>query len=134
MMSKVSAASLPRAPSAVSTILSQRSLTLSQISSVRSGLPRIPEINTKSNITNTGHGRSVKLQTLIINNWKEISKILQNNSHASSGTVVTASAVDQAIPYSDFIGIFNQYVIKNQDQRSIEPREALDTLYESSAE
>ena len=128
-----------RPTSAASTIFSQRSLTLSQISSVNTGLTSIPENKLSKNKLfpkiNNNH-KSIKLHSLILNNWKEISRVLQTSttstSNSSNNIVNTASAVDQALTYDNFIGIFNQYILKNHDQTNIEPRDSLQILYEGS--
>ena len=48
--------------------------------------------------------------------------------------MVTASAVDQALEFNEFIRIFNQYIIKGQPVASIEPRDAIQTLYEADVD
>ena len=131
-LSKKSLTPSTRPSSAASTIFSQKTLTLSQISSVQTGLSQIPEINKNNlNKTNNSH-KSIKLHSLILNNWKEISRMVNIENSNNNNSVVTASAVDQALTYDNFIGIFNQYIIKNHDQNNIVPREALAVLYENS--
>jgi len=112
-------------PATASTILSQKSLTLSELSTVKSGLTSLCSNDLLSPSKSTA--RKVRLQSLIVGNWSEISKSLYNACPTLGSTVTNTDIA--AMAFDAFIGLFNQYVVKSH-AATIEQTDILEALYD----
>merc|ERR1711881_1224 len=110
-----------RPASAVKTLLSHKSLTLSQISTVKSGTTTIVSNATRESSNGTRETiKRVRIQNLILQGWKDLSK-----------SITASSSPDDDIgsmAFDDFIGLFNQFVVRG-GAGVIENQQVLEDLY-----